>query len=179
MSTGRQEVRNATAGVSKSDQSLEAGVESSFDSLNSEEFVHFESVDDSGAYSSGPYCLDSYSDLTDSNLFVGAEKSAKVFAHYFGQIPVSKEDIEDRLEQGGRNLSSGVESLENTVFMGLDVFEYGDIGDEIDYDRDRIVRRHEGEISDRVVDYLVDESPVSDHVEYYEDMEAVVIRPGA
>jgi hypothetical protein len=138
------------------------GFEGSDNCIRAEELEE----EEHGIYSNRLSTLEDYDKLTDEDIVMGPQRSAKILDRYFGQHSRSDEPLSDFLDP----FDTGVPKLENNVVLDLSLYSYEDEG------RQQHVKYHEGEVAREVVEYLDSESSWSSRTYFIEDSEKLFIQ---
>lgn len=119
--------------------------------------------DDAGIFSRSVYSLDYYDGLSDENIVLDSQRSAKVAEHYFGQHSRTDESLAEFLE----GFDEVLPILDSNVVMELELYSY---------DGKQHVKYHEGEVARELIDYLDSESSWSSQTYFIEEQDKLVIQ---
>lgn len=132
-------------------------------------YVSFDKVHESpGLFSSYDPTPEYFDDVSEDNVCVSADESAKMASHFLGQFSRNG-DLEEYLEDMGEmSMSeSDVDSLGGALVLEFDVMAY---------DGQQHVHRYEGKVAREALEYLAEESEWSQHVYYLEGEDMMFIR---
>ena len=100
--------------------------------------------------------LEEYDSLTDENIVLRPQQSARVLENYFGQHSRTDEELEEFLEQ----FDIAPPDLGDNIVMELDID---------DYDGKQHVNYHEGKVARELVEYLDKDSSWSSQTYFMEE----------
>lgn len=126
-------------------------------------YVRAEELEEGGIFSRPISSLEEYDSLTDENIVVGPQRSARVLDHYFGQHSRSDEPLYEFLE----GFDTNPPSLDNNIVLDLSLE---------DYDGKQHVKYHEGEVARELIEYLDSDSSWSNQTYFMEDCEKFFIQ---
>lgn len=126
-------------------------------------YVRAEELEERGVFSRSISSLEEYDGLTNENIVMGSQRSAKVLDHYFGQHSRSDEPLYEFLD----DFDTGLPDLNNNIVLDLSLDSY---------DGKQHVNYHEGEVAKELVEYLDSESSWSSQTYFMEDCEKLFIQ---
>lgn len=121
-----------------------------------------------GIFSGAQTDIEYFDSVSDDNLLLSEEGSAKLLEHYFGQLSIG-DGLDDFLDYID---SAALDSKELDEMSGSLLLELNLMG----YEGRQHIRRHEGEVAFEVVEYLTEESSWADRTYFLEDEEMLFIR---